>query len=78
MTTVTKHKLPWFAAYTAFLADKQESTILKLAPIALLFGSPEIIASNVIPVIGEIVDFSALSIAVVVVVRTVMALRRHR
>ena len=68
----------WPQAYKAFLLNRHESFILKLAPIALLVGSPEVIASNIIPVVGEIVDVGGLTLAMVVAVRTYNAVKKYR
>lgn len=68
----------WPSAYRAFLYNRHESFVLKIAPLALLVGSPEIIASNIVPVLGEVVDIGGLTLTVVVVVRTYRAVRRYR
>lgn len=68
----------WPQAYKAFLMDRHESFFLKIAPIALLVGSPEIIASNILPVIGEVADIGGLTLAAVVAVRTYHAVKRYK
>jgi hypothetical protein len=68
----------WLTAYKAFLLDKDESFILKVAPLAILLGMPEILASNLIPGVGEIIDLSGLGVTSVVLFRTYLAVRRHR
>ena len=68
----------WSQAYKAFLLNRHENFFLKLAPIALLIGSPEIVASNIIPVVGEIVDVGGLTLAIVVAVRTYSAVKKYR
>ena len=68
----------WPSAYKMFLLSRRESLLLKLAPIAILVGSPEIVASNIVPVIGEIADVSGLMLATVVAVRTYSAVKRYR
>ena len=73
LTTVS-----WPSAYRAFLLDDKESLVLKLAPIALLLGTPEVIASNLIPVVGELVDVGGLTLTALVLFRTYLAVRRHR
>ena len=70
--------ISWPQAYKAFLLNRHESFFLKLAPIALLVGSPEIIASNIIPVVGELVDVGGLTLAMVVAVRTYNAVKKYR
>ena len=69
--------ISWPQAYKAFLLNRHESIILKLAPIALLVGSPEVIASNIIPVVGELVDVGGLTLAMVVAVRTYNAVKKY-
>ena len=68
----------WPSAYAAFLRNRHESFFLKVAPIALLVGSPEIIASNILPVIGEVADVGGITLAALVAVRTYSAVKRYR
>lgn len=68
----------WPAAYKAFLLNRDESLALKLAPLALLAGSPELIASNLIPVVGEVLDLGGLTLVSVVALRTFSAVRKYR
>ncbi len=81
-TTVTTSPIvsnrSWPRAYKAFLCDRHQSLLLKIAPIAILVGSPEIVASNVLPVIGEIADIGGLTLASVVAIRTYNAVKRYR
>ncbi len=74
----TTTKRSWPEAYKAFLLSRDESFILKIAPIALVFGSPEILASNLIPIIGEIADIGGLGLATVVTIRTLSAVQKYR
>jgi len=78
MSDVLAEKNSWLQAYKAFLLDRNESTFLKIAPLILLFGSPEVVASNLIPVVGEAVDISALTLTMIVGFRTLNAVRKHR
>jgi hypothetical protein len=71
-------KSSWMKAYKAFLFSRDESLILKIAPIALLIGSPEIIASNLLPVIGEVADVGGLGLAFLVAVKTFTAVQKYR
>ncbi|MDL2341950.1 MAG: hypothetical protein QFB87_02650 [Patescibacteria group bacterium] len=71
-------KRTWMQAYQAFLFSRDESLLLKIAPLALLAGSPEIIASNLIPVVGEVADIGGVTLATVVAIRTVHAVRKYR
>jgi hypothetical protein len=68
----------WLAAYGRFLLSPQESLILKIAPLAFVIGAPELIASEFLPVIGEISDIGAIIIAALVVVHTARAVKRYR
>lgn len=68
----------WLHAYKLFLLDKDESFILKLAPLILILGSPEVIVSNHLPVVGEVIDVGALSVTALVIFRTYSAVKRHR
>lgn len=77
-TYTSSRQLSWFEAYRAFLMSKDESFLLKIAPLILLVGSPEVIASNLIPVIGEFMDLGTFSIAALVFVRTMLAVRKYR
>ena len=74
----TNIKRSWPAAYKAFLMDKDESLVLKIAPIALLLGSPEIVMSNLIPVVGELLDIGTFTLAGLVALRTYTSVKKHR
>ena len=71
-------KRSWLAAYGAFLLSRDESLILKVAPLALVAGSPELIASNLVPVVGELLDVGGIALASVVVLRTLAAIQKYR
>lgn len=77
MATVSLDR-SWLSAYQAFLRDKDESFILKIAPLILLMGAPEILVSNLLPGIGEVLDLGSVSVATIVALRTLMAVRKHR
>ena len=67
----------WAQAYVAFLLSPKESLMLKIAPVALLLGAPEVIASNFLPIIGEMSDLGELLLWIIVIGRTVSAVQRH-
>ena len=67
----------WPQAYLAFLLSPKENLILKVAPLALLLGAPELIASNFLPIVGEISDLTALVLWAIVFLRTVSAVSRY-
>ena len=71
-------KRPWLQAYARFLLSPEESLLLKLAPLAFLIGAPELVASEFLPVIGEISDLGVIVIAAIVAIRTVRAVHRYR
>jgi hypothetical protein len=68
----------WIGAYGAFLRSRDENLILKAAPLLIIFGSPEILVSNLLPVVGEVLDIGAFGISVLVLVRTFSAVRKYR
>jgi cytochrome c oxidase assembly factor CtaG len=68
----------WGKAYKAFLMSRNENLVLKLAPLLMLLGTPEVIACNLIPVVGEIADLSEISLIFLIVVRTLHAVRKYR
>ena len=78
VTQSSTSKRSWPQAYKAFLTNRDESLYLKIAPIMLLIGSPEIIASNILPVIGEIADVGGLTLAIVVALRTYHVVSKYR
>lgn len=79
MQTITSSQTKgWLQAYKLFLMDRDESFVLKVAPLIILFGSPEVILSNLLPIIGEVVDIGALSITGLVIFKTYLAVRKHR
>ena len=77
--TTTNHPSArsWPVAYVAFLMSPRESLVLKIAPLALIFGFPEVIASNFIPFIGEISDLGELVLAAIVIIRTISVVRKY-
>lgn len=77
-STTAPTRRTWPAAYKKFLLSRDENLLLKIAPIALLAGSPEIIASNLIPIVGEVADLGGLTLTAVVIVRTLAAVRKYR
>lgn len=71
-------KKSYFAAYRSFLFDKDELLFLKIAPLLLIIGSPEIVLSNLIPVVGELLDVGGLTVTMIVVFKTLQGIKRHR
>ncbi|CAN5431421.1 hypothetical protein BH10PAT3_BH10PAT3_0690 [soil metagenome] len=78
MSSQAQTRRSWASAYKSFLISREESLILKIAPLILLFGSPEIIASNIIPVVGEIIDIGSFGIVVTVAYKTIKSVRKYR
>lgn len=74
----TTIKRSWLSAYGRFLLSPSESFILKIAPVAFLLGTPELIASEFLPIVGEISDLAALVLIAIVGFRTVQAVKRYR
>lgn len=68
----------WPQAYMAFLLSRRESLVLKFAPLAILIGSPELVISSFIPVVGEVSDLTAALLTIIVVVKTISAVRKYR
>lgn len=68
----------WMMAYRSFLMSRDENMMLKIAPFALLLGSPEIIISNLIPVVGEVVDVGSITLSLVVAYKTYNAVKKYR
>lgn len=77
MSTTTLRKSGWSSAYKAYLFDPHESLFLKVAPLLLLVGSPVIVVSNLVPVVGEAVDIGAFGTTLLVIFRTYLAIRKH-
>ena len=71
-------KKTWLAAYKSFLVSKDESLLLKVAPLVILAGSPEIIASNLIPFVGEVLDLGGFALSGIVALRTLAAVQKYR
>lgn len=70
-------KRSWGQAYKTFLQSKDESFLLKIAPLILLVGSPEILVSNLIPVVGEFVDLGGFGLTAIVLLRTFVAVQKY-
>ena len=68
----------WAKAYKSFLLSRDESFVLKIAPIVLIFGAPEIIVSNILPVIGEAADIGGLTLTAIVASKTFSAVKKYR
>ena len=68
----------WVKAYGSFLRSRDENLILKVAPILLVIGSPEVIVSNLIPVVGEALDLGTFTLTALVAVQTFRAVRKYR
>lgn len=68
----------WGRAYLRFLRSRDENLFLKIAPLILIFGSPEVLISNLLPVVGEALDVGTLGIIALVVYRTARAVRKYR
>lgn len=67
----------WLQAYMVFLLSRKESLILKVAPLVLILGAPEVIASNFLPVVGEVSDVTEVVLWVIVLLRTISAVSRY-
>jgi hypothetical protein len=78
MAKIATDKSSWASAYKDFILDSNESFMLKIAPLAIIFGAPEVLVSNVIPVVGEFVDVGSISVASIILARTYFAVRKHR
>lgn len=76
--TVDSKRRPWLAAYRQFLFSREENFVLKVAPIALLLGSPELVVGSFLPVVGEVSDLTAAILWVIVIARTMQAVRKYR
>jgi len=71
-------KSSWTRAYLRFLTSKDESLMLKVAPLALAGLLPVDILSNIVPVVGELDDIGFLVVLIVVAIRTGNRVRRYR
>lgn len=61
-----------------FLRSRDESLILKAAPVLLIVGSPEVLVSNLLPFVGEALDVGTFGLSMVVLYRTLRAVRKYR
>jgi hypothetical protein len=71
-------KAGWLTAYKRFLFSREESVLLKLAPLALIGILPEEILSNLIPGLGLLDDAGYVVIVAVVLYKTVTRVNRYR
>ena len=71
-------KASWTRAYLRFLISRNESLMLKVAPLALAGLLPVDILSNIVPVVGELDDVGFLVVLIVVAVRTGNRVRKYR
>jgi uncharacterized membrane protein YkvA (DUF1232 family) len=65
-------------AYLRFLLSRDESMVLKIAPLALVGVLPVDLLSNIVPVVGELDDLSYLIAIAVIAIRTVQRVRKYR
>lgn len=68
----------WFRAYLRFLMSKDESFVLKVAPLAIVGVMPMDIISNIIPGIGLLDDAGYMVIAVAVLFKTLARVNYYR
>lgn len=68
----------WFQAYVRFLVSRDESLVLKVAPLALIGVLPMDIVSNIIPGIGLLDDAGYILIAIAVLFKTLARVNYHR
>ena len=71
-------KSSWTRAYLRFLVSRDESALLKIAPLALAGLLPVDVLSNIVPVVGELDDIGFFIAFIVVVVRTLHRVNRYR
>lgn len=71
-------KSSWSKAYFRFLRSKDESVVLKIAPLALAGILPLDILSNIIPVVGELDDLGYIILLVAVVFKTLKQVNKYR
>jgi len=68
----------WIRAYVRFLASKDESLVLKVAPLALVGVMPIDVVSNIIPGLGLLDDSGYMLIAVAVLFKTLVRVNHYR
>ena len=78
MSETNAQKVSWSSAYIRYLKDPAESTVLKILPLIMLGLLPEIIVSNLIPVLGIAEDTTGILATSAVLYRTYRAVQRHR
>ncbi len=71
-------KISWPKAYLRFLLSKDESVVLKIAPLALAGILPLDILSNIIPFVGELDDLGYIILLVVVAFKTLKQVNKYR
>jgi hypothetical protein len=65
-------------AYLRFLLSRDESVLLKAAPLALVGALPIDLLSNIVPVVGELDDLGYIIVIVVVTLRTLNRVNKYR
>ena len=68
----------WLTAYMRFLTSKDESLMLKVAPLALIGVMPMDVVSNIIPGIGLLDDSGYILITIVVLSKTLIRVNHYR
>ena len=71
-------KSSWSKAYMRFLMSKDESVVLKIAPLALAGVLPFDILSNLIPLVGELDDLGYIIMLTFVVFKTLKQVNKYR
>jgi len=68
----------WLRAYVRFLVSRDESFVLKVAPLALVGVMPMDIVSNIVPGIGLLDDAGYMTIATIVLFKTLVRVNYYR
>jgi hypothetical protein len=75
---VSAGKSSWSRAYLRFLMSRDESLLLKVAPLALVGLLPVDVLSNIVPLVGELDDLGFIIALAVITGRTVYRVRKYR
>jgi uncharacterized membrane protein YkvA (DUF1232 family) len=68
----------WSRAYLRFLISRDESALLKVAPLALVGILPLDVLSNIVPIVGELDDIGYIIALAVIIARTLSRVRKYR
>jgi hypothetical protein len=71
-------KLSRGSAYIEFLKSRDESILLKIAPLVMVGLIPADLVSNLLPVLGIVDDVGLTGFSAIIVIKTILRVSKYR